>query len=79
VQIQGEAAGGDTPDDDIKADDIYAAVDLFGGLPKLRFPAVESDPKVVFAAVRDELMLDGNSRQNLATFCQTGWRAKSTT
>ena len=71
MQIQGEAAGGDTPDDDIKADDIYAAVDLFGGLPKLRFPAVESDQKVVFAAVRDELMLDGNSRQNLATFCQT--------
>ena len=25
----------------------------------------------MFAAIRDELMLDGNSRQNLATFCQT--------
>ena len=25
----------------------------------------------VFEAIRDELLLDGNSRQNLATFCQT--------
>ncbi len=52
-------------------DDIYASSDLSGGLPKLRFPAVERDARTIFAAVRDELMLDGNSRQNLATFCQT--------
>src|SRR5690606_32391263 len=31
----------------------------------------EQNPRNVFYAVRDELMLDGNSRQNLATFCQT--------
>ncbi|KEF42422.1 MAG: glutamate decarboxylase [Cyanobium sp. CACIAM 14] len=55
----------------IMDDDIYAAVDLVGPLPKQQFPAVESDPRVVYAAVRDELMLDGNARQNLATFCQT--------
>jgi len=52
-------------------DDIYASADLSRGLPKLRFPAEERDPRATFAAVRDELMLDGNSRQNLATFCQT--------
>ncbi|MCP9801768.1 glutamate decarboxylase [Synechococcus sp. RedBA-s] len=52
-------------------DDIYASSDLSSGLPKLRFPARERDPRTIFAAVRDELMLDGNSRQNLATFCQT--------
>jgi glutamate decarboxylase len=69
--VTGGPASGDISTSDINTDDIYAAVDLFGGLPKLRFPAVESDPTVVFAAVRDELMLDGNSRQNLATFCQT--------
>nr|WP_246252512.1 glutamate decarboxylase [Ancylobacter pratisalsi] len=40
-------------------------------MPKFHFPKAERDPRHVFAAVRDELMLDGNSRQNLATFCQT--------
>ena len=52
-------------------DDLYASADLSRGLPKQHFPAAERDPRVTFAAVRDELMLDGNSRQNLATFCQT--------
>ncbi|HEQ1859721.1 TPA: glutamate decarboxylase [Providencia alcalifaciens] len=52
-------------------DDIYASFDLSQSLPKTKFPVKESDPRNVFSAVRDELMLDGNSRQNLATFCQT--------
>ncbi len=52
-------------------DDIYSSADLLGMLPKSGFPAVQREPRHVFAAVRDELMLDGNSRQNLATFCQT--------
>lgn len=52
-------------------DDVYASVDLSRSLPKTKFPQKESNPRNVFDAVRDELMLDGNSRQNLATFCQT--------
>lgn len=52
-------------------DETYASVDLSVSMPKYRFPAVERDPRHAFAVVRDELMLDGNSRQNLATFCQT--------
>ncbi|MBX3539949.1 MAG: glutamate decarboxylase [Chelatococcus sp.] len=52
-------------------DDIYSSGDLSLRLPKSGFPAIEREPQHVFAAVRDELMLDGNSRQNLATFCQT--------
>ncbi|BCP55550.1 glutamate decarboxylase [Kaistia sp. 32K] len=52
-------------------DDIYASEDLSLRLPKSGFPLLEREPRHVFAAVRDELMLDGNSRQNLATFCQT--------
>ena len=52
-------------------DDIYGSTDLSASLPKFAFPAAERDPRHVFNAVRDELMLDGNSRQNLATFCQT--------
>ncbi len=52
-------------------DDIYASRELFSELPKTQFPAKEQNARNVFSAVRDELMLDGNSRQNLATFCQT--------
>src|SRR5690606_24080264 len=52
-------------------DDVYASFELSDFLPKSKFPEAERNPRNVFAAVRDELMLDGNSRQNLATFCQT--------
>ncbi len=52
-------------------DDLYASSDLSVSLPKSRIPEAEHDPRHAYAAVRDELMLDGNSRQNLATFCQT--------
>lgn len=52
-------------------DDVYASLELATSLPKAKFPTDEKNPRNVFAAVRDELMLDGNSRQNLATFCQT--------
>ncbi|CAI1143416.1 Glutamate decarboxylase beta [Serratia fonticola] len=52
-------------------DDIYASQDLAGELPKSTFPITERNQRNVFNAIRDELMLDGNSRQNLATFCQT--------
>lgn len=52
-------------------DDIYASRELLSALPKKRFPEKELSARNVFSAVRDELMLDGNSRQNLATFCQT--------
>jgi glutamate decarboxylase len=40
-------------------------------LPKGEFPKKEMDPSLVYQMVHDELLLDGNSRQNLATFCQT--------
>ena len=39
-------------------------------MPKYRIPDEEHSPEHV-QVVHDELMLDGNSRQNLATFCQT--------
>jgi glutamate decarboxylase len=52
-------------------DDIYASVDLSVSMPKFKFPTDEHEPRLAYAVVRDELMLDGNARQNLATFCQT--------
>jgi len=52
-------------------DDIYGSELSKSGLPKRKFPAAEGDPRVAYSQIHDELMLDGNARQNLATFCQT--------
>jgi glutamate decarboxylase len=52
-------------------DQVYGANFLPHALPKYKFPKQETDPKAVYQLVHDELLLDGNSRQNLATFCQT--------
>lgn len=60
--------------DDIRAkldDDVYASADLATAVPKFKFPPDEHNPNHVYSIVHDELMLDGNSRQNLATFCTT--------
>ncbi len=40
-------------------------------IPKHSIPDEGLRPDVAFALINDELMLDGNARQNLATFCQT--------
>ena len=52
-------------------DDVFASTDLSRALPKYKMPETEQDPRHAFQVVSDELLLDGNSRQNLATFCQT--------
>jgi len=52
-------------------DDVYASSDMRVSMPKYRLPEEENDPRHCYQVVHDELMLDGNSRQNLATFCQT--------
>ena len=53
------------------AETLFATADIAQALPKYRFPAHETLPEFAFQAIKDELLLDGNSRQNLATFCQT--------
>jgi len=52
-------------------DSIFGSRDASLVLPRYRFPAGELRPDVAFEFIRDELFLDGNARQNLATFCQT--------
>jgi glutamate decarboxylase len=44
---------------------------LAGEISKYQFPDVVSDRRAAFELVRQELALDGNANQNLATFCQT--------
>jgi glutamate decarboxylase len=56
----------------IKASDVmYATGDLSLSVPKYKIPREERSPRIAYALVHDELLLDGNSRQNLATFCTT--------
>jgi glutamate decarboxylase len=50
---------------------VFAGHSLALPVPKYRFPAGEMAAKAAFQVVSDELILDGNARQNLATFCQT--------
>lgn len=52
-------------------DDIFASADASIRLPKYKMPEQEHNAQIIHRLVADELMLDGNSRQNLATFCQT--------
>ena len=52
-------------------DSVFANREMSRSAPKYRFPPEEWSPLSAFQIVSDELMLDGNSRQNLATFCQT--------
>ncbi len=52
-------------------DSVYADQALKAPLPSTHCPSAEMEPTDVMQAITDELMLDGNARQNLATFCQT--------
>ncbi len=52
-------------------DSVFASADAAVSLPKNRFPLHEVLPDIAYQMIRDELLLDGNARQNLATFCQT--------
>jgi len=54
-----------------ESDDLFAMPALDRTAPKRGFPAPELLPDVAYEIVHDELMLDGVSRMNLATFCTT--------
>ncbi len=50
---------------------IFSSPNIDFELPKYHMPNFESDPEVIKELIKEELFLDGNARQNLATFCQT--------
>ncbi len=60
-----------------QADSESALDPLFGTAlastiaPTAKFPDEEERQDVVYQLIHDELFLDGNARQNMATFCQT--------
>jgi glutamate decarboxylase len=55
----------------IEYNPLYSQSAEGGRAPRHTLPAHELDPDVAYQIVRDELMLDGNSRLNLATFVTT--------
>jgi len=52
-------------------DPIFGSRYLDKQLPKYSFPQEETSPRTAYQTIHDELMLDGNSRLNLATFVTT--------
>ena len=52
-------------------EDVYATDSADRRLPRYRLPERASAAQPIYNFVHDELLLDGNSRQNLATFCTT--------
>ena len=52
-------------------DPVFGADDFEIVAPRTGFPQQEMRPQDAYQLVHDELLLDGNARQNLATFCQT--------
>ncbi|HUN79461.1 MAG TPA: glutamate decarboxylase [Solirubrobacteraceae bacterium] len=55
----------------LEEEDPYETKMARHGAPKRRFPAQECDPRLAYALIHDELLLDGVARMNLATFCTT--------
>ncbi len=52
-------------------DELYGSSDVHKVLPKFKMPNTEMSAKHAYEAIHNELMLDGNASQNLATFVQT--------
>ena len=50
---------------------LFGAADVAQPLPTDKMPEHSMRPQDAFELIKAELLLDGNARQNLATFCQT--------
>ncbi len=52
-------------------DPIFGSITAHNVASATKLPLKEQPANVIYQIIRDELYLDGNARQNLATFCQT--------
>ncbi|MGI8750891.1 MAG: glutamate decarboxylase [Acidimicrobiales bacterium] len=59
------------PSDEVSFPPLYARRNEIRSFPKLRMPDGPMDPDVAEHLIRDELLLDGSARLNLATFVTT--------
>ena len=53
------------------ADPLFAGIGESTEIPKHAIPPEEMDPRAAYQLIHDELLLDGNARQNMATFVTT--------
>jgi glutamate decarboxylase len=58
-------------DETLDVNPLYHAIVPDGGVPRLKLPDRPMTADAAAALIRDELMMDGNARLNLATFCTT--------
>ena len=56
-------------DDDTTS--LFGAMDVANPLPTCEIPDCAMRPEDAYQLIKQELLLDGNAAQNLATFCQT--------
>lgn len=56
---------------DTDSTSIFGAADVARPLPVNELPEHSMRPEDAYQLIKQELLLDGNARQNLATFCQT--------
>jgi glutamate decarboxylase len=61
----------DLPDEEHILTPTYGQRSLRKPLPRYELPESEMSPQTAYNVIRDELMLDGNARLNLATFVTT--------
>ncbi|MET9336355.1 glutamate decarboxylase [Nonomuraea sp. NPDC003804] len=64
-------AGADRSAAALHVNPLYSGLIAEGGVPRYRLPDGPMHPDAALAIIRDELMLDGNARLNLATFSTT--------
>src|SRR5580704_14717127 len=57
--------------DSDKVRPMYTRHSLLGPTPRLSIPRDGMAPSIAYNLIHDELILDGSSRFNLATFCST--------
>ena len=50
---------------------LFGAMDVASPLPTCELPTESMRPEDAYQLIKQELLLDGNAAQNLATFCQT--------
>lgn len=55
----------------VEINPLYNGLVPEGGVPRFRMPDGPMSPDAAAALIRDELILDGNARLNMATFCTT--------
>src|SRR3982074_3614196 len=71
MSLHRRVARSDESAHELSINPLYARVNTLASIPKLAMPQHSMLPETALQVVRDELMLDGNARQNLATFVTT--------